>query len=72
MKWKTDVLRGDSAKDLGWLVTTTKMDGLDYPVEFLNGKKSAVVLRIHETPDSVMKNLNSDEKRSLKKHMITS
>ena len=67
LKWKTHVLRGDSAKDLGWLVTSTKTDDLGYPVKFPNGKKSAVVLRIHETPDSVMKNLNSDEKRSLKK-----
>ena len=67
MKWKTDVLRGDSAKDLGWLVSSMKMDELGYPVKFTDGKRSAVVLRIHETPDNVMKKLNSDEKISLMK-----
>ena len=67
MKLKTDVFRGDAAKELGWLVISTKMDDLGYPVEFPDGKRSAVVLRIHETPDNVMKNLKSDGKNSLQR-----
>ena len=46
MQWKRTVLRGDSAKELGWLVTSTRMDELEYPVEFPQGRQAPVVLRI--------------------------
>ena len=49
------------------MATSTKMDDLGYPVEFPEGRKAPVVLRIHETPDDVMKILKSDGKRSLKR-----
>ena len=39
----------------------------DYPVDYPNGKREAVELRIHETSDSVMKQLKADEKTELKR-----
>ena len=72
MQWKRTVLRGDSAKELGWLVTSTRMDELEYPVEFPQGRQAPVVLRIHETSDDVMKILKRDGKSSLMRahHLI--
>ena len=43
------------------------MDDMGYPVEFPEGKRAAVVLRIHETPDNVMKILKSDGRISLQR-----
>ena len=61
------VLRGDSARDLAWLIKVTGMDAVDYPVSYPNGKREAADLRIHEIPDSVMKQLKADEKTELKR-----
>ena len=67
LAWKSSVLRGDSAKDLGWLVTSTKMDEVGYPVDFPEGKSAPIVLSIHEMSDKAMKTLKDDGKKSLQK-----
>ena len=67
LAWKNKVLRGDSARDLSWLIRKTGMADEDYPVNYPNGKREAVELRIHETLDSVMKQLKADEKTELKR-----
>ena len=67
LAWKNKVLRGDSARDLAWLIRVTEMDDEDYPVSYPNGKREAAELRIQETTDSVMKQLKADEKKELKR-----
>ena len=70
MKWKRTVLRGESARELGWLVRSSKLD--EYPVEFPEGRQKPAVLRIHETPDDRMQILKADGKSSLMRahHLI--
>ena len=54
MTWKRDVLRGDAGKNLGWMVTLTKINDLRYPVKFPEGKLKPAGLLIHETSDTEM------------------
>ena len=62
-KWKNDVLKGESGKNLGWMRTETKMDEHDYPVDFPNGKRAPVVLQIHETSYELMKQPTVEDKK---------
>ena len=67
LAWKTEALKAGSAREreLGWMVTHLKLDELDYPVDFPNGKKADPVLRIHQTSDDLMKVLRADGKKIL-------
>ena len=47
------------------MVTQLKLDEQDYPVNFLNGKLSAAVLRIQKTSDEIMDKLKLGGKNYL-------
>ena len=61
-EWGAIVLCGKSAEDLGWMVRHTRMDKLNYPVTFPDGKLGKAALLIHDTSDEDMKQLKKDKR----------